>query len=234
MRENNKYHFILHGYLSNADQHYMEGRFLWFNLCHHGASNLLWLSLEQMITIVIFESRLFLGKIDPFTIKKDGVETEYKYDPQEKDIKKIDQIISRTLYKIERRHRLEILLKKLQNETKLSLDSYYPTLEKLKEFHDRRYYENVSTSINHGIINQIDEVFFKLRNMISEFIPRALIDEIAYQQKFKTGHPLPCFVYTYKDNKHFSSRKHPEVNQMLPDGRKIRNNGSNDEIIKSL
>lgn len=231
MEDNHYYYFCLNGYLSNADNLYVEGRFLWLNQGISGACNLIWLSIEQLITILIFESRIQKGSFDSVIVKNDGVAQELVYDPQEKDIDVIHTFISRTLYMIERRHRLQKLLDVLRAETAINLEEHVDVLEKTKEFHDRRYFENSSTSINLNLLNEIDRVFFLLRGYLSEHIPRSLIDEIAFQREFSQGHPLPIFSYAYQSNDSFSSRKHPVVNQILQDNRIIKNDGIHNELL---
>jgi len=231
MQDNHYFYFCLNVYLLNADSHYVEGRFLWLNHGIQGACNLLWLAVEQLITLVILDKRLIDRSIDNVEIKHNGNTQVLIYDPQEQDIKVIDKIISRTLYKIERKHRLDRLLDILKSETDIALDGQRSALEKLKEYHDRRYYENSGSSINLGLLDEIDMFYFTLRGSLSETIPRSLIDEIAFQKEFPQGHPLPLFSYAYVKNQHFASRKHPVVNQMTQNGQTIKNDGVENELF---
>jgi hypothetical protein len=231
MKDNYYYYFALHSYLSRADGHYLEARLLWFNFAIDGSCNLFWLAIEQLIKLNVIQHRIENNCLSDVRIKENGNEIIYSYDPQETDIRKIHKILDKTSYKVNSRHQLDQLLRILMSESGIDLSRFQETLEKIKEYYERRYYKDESTSINSGQIDKVDEIYFYLRNNLNENFPRALIDEISYQRKFKTGHPLSYFVYAYQDNNHFNSRKHPVVNQRLPDGRIIRNDGDKDEII---
>jgi len=85
-------------------------------------------------------------------------------------------------------------------------------------------------TISHGIIKTLDEVYFLLRSTLSENIPRSLIDEVAFQKEFRIPHPLPIFTFAYLKNEHFKSKKHPEVNILVGEGKCIVNDGVNNLI----
>jgi hypothetical protein len=229
MKDNYYYYFGLHAYLSRADGHYLEGRFLWSNYAVDGACNLLWLAIEQLIKLNIIQTRLENKTLNGVEIKENGNKVTLDYDAQENDIRKIHKILDKTSYKINSRHHLDELLRILKDEVEIDLLNYYDTLDKVKEYYERRYYKDIGSSINLGQLDRIDEVYFYLRCNLNDQFPRALIDEISYQKKFNTGHPIPYFIFSYKENKHFKSRKHPVVNQMLPDGSIIENDGDKDE-----
>ncbi|MCD6321725.1 MAG: hypothetical protein J7L77_01745 [Clostridiales bacterium] len=232
MKDNDLYYFALSAYLSKADSHYLEARLLWLNFAIDGACDLFWLAIEQLIKLNLIQHRIEEKSLQDVKIRENGNKIVYSYDPQETDFRKIHKILDKTSYEINSRHQLDKLLRLLIEETGIDLCTFRDTLEKVKEYYERRYYRAGSTSISLGLIDKIDEIYFYLRNSLNENFPRALIDEISYQRKFNTGHPLPYFAYAYLNNKHFKSRKHPVVNQMLPDGRIIYNDGCKDEICK--
>jgi hypothetical protein len=229
MKDNYYYYFCLHAYLSRADDHYVEGRFLWANYAVDGACILLWLAIEQLIKLNIIQERIENKVLDGIEIKESGNKVTLGYDPQEKDVRKIHKILDKTSYKINSRHQLNELLRILNDQVNIDLSIYYDTLRKVKEYYERRYYKDQGTSISLGQLESIDEVYFLLRGNLNEQFPRALIDEINFQKKFEIVHPLPFWIFAYRENKHFKSRKHPIVNQMLPDGRVIKNDGELDE-----
>jgi hypothetical protein len=229
MKDNYYYYFCLHAYLSRADDHYVEGRFLWANYAVDGACILLWLAIEQLIKLNIIQERIENKVLDGIEIKESGNKVTLGYDPQEKDVRKIHKILDKTSYKINSRHQLDKLLGILNDEVIIDLSMYEDTLGSVKEYYERRYYKDQGTSISLGQLESIDEVYFLLRGNLNEQFPRALIDEINFQKKFEIVHPLPFWIFAYRENKHFKSRKHPIVNQMLPDGRVIKNDGELDE-----
>jgi hypothetical protein len=230
MKDNYYYYFCLHAYLSRADHHYVEGRFLWANYAVDGSCILLWLAIEQLIKLNIIQERIEKKVLDGVEIKESGNKVTLDYDPQEKDVRKINKILDKTSYKINSRHQLNELLRILNDQVNIDLSIYYDTLGKVKEYYERRYYKDEGTSISIGQLDSIDEVYFLLRGNLNEQFPRALIDEINFQKKFDLGHPLPFWIFAYRENKHFKSRKHPIVNQMLPDGRVIKNDGEINKI----
>jgi hypothetical protein len=229
MKDNYYYYFCLHAYLSRADDHYVEGRFLWANYAVDGACILLWLAIEQLIKLNIIQERIENKVLDGIEIKESGNKVTLGYDPQEKDVRKIHKILDKTSYKINSRNQLDKLLVILNDEVNIDLSMYEDTLGSVKEYYERRYYKDQGTSISLGQLESIDEVYFLLRGNLNEQFPRALIDEINFQKKFEIVHPLPFWIFAYRENKHFKSRKHPIVNQMLPDGRVIKNDGELDE-----
>ncbi len=232
MEDNYYYYFCLNAYLSRADEHYIEGRFLWSNTAVDGACNLLWLAIEQLIKLNIIQARIENRTLNDVEINENGNRITLVYDPQERDIRKIHKILDKTSYKINSRHQLDELLRILKDEVNIDLSPYYDTLDKVKEYYERRYYKDEGTSISLGQLESIDEIYFNLRGNLNVQFPRALIDEISFQKKFNTGHPLPYFIFAHKDNKHFKSRRHPIVNQMLPNGKVVKNDGETDELME--
>ena len=181
-----------------------------------------------MIKFLIIQNRLENKSLCSVNISESGRKTTYTYNPQEVSTRKMHKIIDKHSYKINSKHQLKQLLKILTKETGIDLTLHFATLNKIKEYYDRRYCKDASSSISLSEMNKVDEIFFFLRKRVNINVPRALIDEISFQKKFKLQHPLPYFIYAYKNNRYFESRRHPVVNQLLPDGRIIENDGIND------
>jgi hypothetical protein len=72
MKDNYYYYFCLHAYLSRADHHYVEGRFLWANYAVDGSCILLWLAIEQLIKLNIIQERIEKKVLDGVEIKESG------------------------------------------------------------------------------------------------------------------------------------------------------------------
>lgn len=59
-------YLILNGWLQVADNHYIQGRFLWRNYGFQGANILLWLSCEQMMKLLIIQKNKKTGSDTSF------------------------------------------------------------------------------------------------------------------------------------------------------------------------
>ena len=124
-------HLALNTWLQKADWNYLEGRVLWFQLLIEGACNLLWLSIEQVLKILILQARI--ETIDS-TCK--GLATVYKtLDKEAKSISK-------------RHSRIEIVQQVENTYSGLNLTPYYSVMDKLEEYFNRRYVIHNSSSIN--------------------------------------------------------------------------------------
>ncbi|QCK15447.1 hypothetical protein [Mangrovivirga cuniculi] len=55
MAENKHFIKVLNNWLSTADRNYIQGRYLWIRGGTVGGSNLLWLSLEQLMKILLLQ-----------------------------------------------------------------------------------------------------------------------------------------------------------------------------------
>lgn len=218
--KDNFIHFLsLTSYLTRADRHYVEGRFLWATQAVDGSCILLWLGIEQIIKTYIVQHRLINGTLQDVVVKNGPSKTVVKYDPQETDSKKIHALFDRTFYNIDPRHDLDRLMEIMANEVHFSLESHKANLEKVKEYYERRYVQPGGTSISLDQIFTIDQVYFLIREKLAPEIQCSLIDEIAYQKHFDFKHPLQHFQYAYRDNRFFKAKKHPQIVFQHPDSR---------------
>lgn len=220
------YFFSLHSYLTLVDNHYVEGRFLWLNHVFNGAGNLLWLAFEQLIKILIIQSRMEQNQITEIKIKNEsGNKINVKFSDNEMDIKLRAKILDALFYQIDSKHNLNTLFKEFHDTTDINLSQYKICLEKINEFFKRRYVVNNGTSINPKMLDEIDELFFSLRSLISNYIPQSLIDEILFRKKYSLKEPIPFFGTLFLKNNFVTSRQYEDLIDKLPDGRIIAHNG---------
>lgn len=225
MKENLLYHMVLGAYLTTADRHYLDGRILRFSNSAFGAGMPLWLAAEQMIKLYIVQTRVENKSLS-------NVSHSLTYNPLETNIDLAFKVVSKSFKNLSPHHKVDPLLKEMEGI--LNINSYKKTLEKVHELYERRYFVNRGTSIPSDTFPYLDEFYFKLRSHLSKNIPRSLIDEIAYQKKFGTGHPLRNFTYAYYDNPFFRAKEHPVVYQSLPDGKIIANDGVADAYVTTV
>jgi len=194
-----KGYLSLNSWLQKADKNYIEGRLLWLNWLVDGASNLLWLSLEQMIKILLLQKR-----IDSFSSQVNNLDDLHNL--LDSEGKKIG-------------HDVHKLIEQIKIEyPDLDIDKFEKILKKLQEYFYRRYVVNSSSSISLLMLNQVDEFYFLLRSKVDPDIGLGTIDEIFIQRKHNWGHPLSAFAYAYLQNKHFKTRKHREITYSTFDG----------------
>lgn len=188
-----KSYLALNSWLQKSDQNYIEGRLLWLNWLVEWASNLLWLSLEQIIKILLLQKN-----IDAFS-------------GQATNLDELHKILETEGMKIG--HNVHKLIEKVNLEyPNLDISKYEDTLKKLKEYFYRRYVANKGSSISMLMLDSIDELYFLLRNEVNSDVGLGTIDEIYIQRKHNWGHPLSAFAYAYLQNNHFRTRKHKEIN----------------------
>lgn len=187
-----KGYLSLNSWLQKADRNYIEGRLLWFNLCVDGASNLLWLALEQIIKILLLQKN-----IDSFS--KQCGDLDELYVVLEKEAKKIGHSVNQLLSSIDAEYE------------GLNVNTFKDVLEKTNEYFYRRYVVKNGSSISLLMINDIDNLYFLLRSNILSDVGVSVIDEICIQKKNEWKHPIDAFVFAYKDNKYFKPRKHTEI-----------------------
>lgn len=202
-----KSYLTLNSWLQKADHNYYEGRLLWLHMCLDGACNLLWLSCEQMIKILLLQK-----KIDEISSKSKNLNELHK---------KLDRL-GKSI-----NHDAKKLIKELENEyPDLDINKFIPVLEKLQEYFFRRYVVHQGSSISLMMIKEIDEFYFLLRNKVEANVGLGTIDEIYIQKKHKWKHPLEAFAYAYIDNKSFRSRKHRVINIQGPDRKIYKEDGT--------
>lgn len=119
---NTNSYLALNAWLQTSDDNYISGRLLWLNEMIDGACNLLWLSCEQIIKILILQNSL-----DAKTAECKTVEEVHCF---------IDNELKKKYG-----HGLSALMKKIDDEyPDVKIMNYKKVLEKLNEFFNRRYY----------------------------------------------------------------------------------------------
>lgn len=220
------YFFSLHSYLALADNHYVEGRFLWLNQAFNGAGNLLWLAFEQLIKILIIQNMIEKNSLHDIEIKGcSGKKIKVKYDQNENDLELMAKILDSLFFGIDSKHNLNSLLRSLKDDTGIDLTEYNKCLTKINEFFKRRYVVNSGTSINPVMLDEIDRLFFYLRCFISHDIPQSFIDEIIFKRKYTIQEPIPFFGTLFHKNNYVVPRQYNDIIDRIPDGRVVAHNG---------
>ena len=203
---NSKEYLVLNSWLQKADQNYIGGRILWFKLFIDQASNLLWLSLEQIIKI------LLLQKIICDSAQDKNLDILHKeYDREAKTIG----------------HNVKKLIEAVDSKyPQINIKGYEDLLNKLQEYFFRRYVVRGSSSINLKQIERIDELYFMLRELVDSEVGLGTIDEIFIQKKRGSGHPLSSYKYAYHNNKYFRTREHREMIFFTLNGERFKENGT--------
>ena len=226
MNKINNYFFYFNSYLSLIDHHCLDGRFLWMNHAYNSAGNLLWLSFEQLIKLLIIQNRIEKNEIETVVIKdKTKGKTNIKFNDLEYDFKTIHKILDSLFFHLEPQHKLDHLLKEFNENFSIDLVKHNDCLKKLKEYFNRRYVTNSGTSYDPKMINEIDEIFFKLRNNCSFLIPQSFIDEIIFRKKYNIQEPVPYFESVFYKNNFIEIRQYSDLIDKIPDGRIIAHNG---------
>jgi hypothetical protein len=191
-------YLVLNSWLQKSDQNYIDGRFLWLNKRINSACNLLWLSLEQMIKILLVQS-----EIDEML--KGSTNLEESHGIVDLKCKKLG-------------HRIKELLLGLNKKYSDSdVFRFENQLEKLNEYFFRRYVVHGGASIAVTMICDIDELYFAIRDKVDPDVGVGIIDSVFIQRKYSLGHPYSVFEYAYLHNKYFRTRKHKEIRFALFD-----------------
>lgn len=195
---NSKSYLVLNSWLQNADSNYIAGRLLWSHLLVVGASNLLWLSCEQLTKIVLLQD-----KVDEMA---SGCE----------DISKVHKSINNAAKKLG--HNVGRLVSSLDElHPEIEINKYRDVLYKLHEYFFRRYPAQNGSSISLEMINRADALYFCLRSLVVPDVGVGTIDEIFIQRKHGWEHPLPAFEYAYSKNNYFGPRRHRLYRILGPD-----------------
>jgi hypothetical protein len=169
---NSQSYLALNAWLQKADQNYMEGRLLWLNMLVNGASNLLWLSSEQLIKILLLQKN-----IDPLSDSSSNLND--LHNKIDREGKKLGHDVHKLIAKV----KLEY--------SDLDLTGFEPMLIKLQEYFYRRYVVNSGSSISLNLLDEVDDFYFQVRSKIDPEIGLGTIDEIFIQRKHEWGHPIP-------------------------------------------
>ncbi len=192
-------YLVLNSWLQKSDHNYIDGRLLWLNMRINSACNLLWLSLEQIIKILLIQS-----DIDEILQKK-TIDLEESYKLIDLKCRKIGHQINDLIFRLNQKY------------SDLDTSRFEPILKKLNEFFYRRYAVHRGTSIAVTLICDIDELYFALRDKVDSDVGIGTIDSIFIERKHSLSHAYSAFQYAYLHNKYFRTRKHKEFRFSLPD-----------------
>lgn len=191
-------YLVLNSWLQKSDQNYIDGRFLWLNKRINSACNLLWLSLEQMIKILLVQ-----GDIDEILKKSKDFEESYKL---------IDLKCKKIGHKVN-----ELLLGLNRKYSDIDILKFEPIIEKLNEYFYKRYAGHGGTSIAVTMIFNIDKLYFALRDKVDPDVGIGAIDQIFIERKHSISHAYSVYLYAYLHNEYFRTRKHREFRFAFPD-----------------
>jgi hypothetical protein len=202
-----KSYLVLNAWLQTSDRNYLSGRFLWINFLHESACNLLWLSCEQIIKILIIQEKV--DSLCEGCNTLDEVHTKIDFEG-----KKLGHNVKDLISKIKAEH------------PDLNITKYQEVLEKLQEYFYRRYVVHRSSSIAISLLGKTDELYFCLRKIVAPDIGLGLIDEVFIQKKHGWRHPVKSFAFAYHKNNFFAPRKHRKVNLIGPDNKTYEEDGT--------
>lgn len=203
------FHLALNAWLQTADSNYISGRLLWTQRLVDGASNLLWLSIEQMIKILVLHSRL------------------PQLDTGSSTIEQAHRALDRAAFSVSRDHSCTSLVAALSAaHPSIDLSPHLDAMAKLEEYYRRRYYVNQGSSIRLMLLHKADALYFLLRSHVAPELGVGTIDEIGIRRKHGWGQTLPAFEFAYRDNLSFAPRRHSVINIMGPNGTRVSEDGS--------
>ncbi|MFN1584640.1 hypothetical protein [Vibrio rotiferianus] len=186
-------YLALNAWLQKADSNYIEGRVLWLQHLVNGACNLLWLSSEQLIKVLLLQN-----EIEDISAKSENL-TEL-HTRLEKRGRKLG-------------HSADKLTTALcKAYPAIDIERFLATLHKLQSYFYRRYAVHSASSISLSMLTEVDEMYFLLRSQVLPEVGLGVIDEIHIQRKHQLGHPLHAFSYVYLNNDFFKPRKHRSIN----------------------
>lgn len=203
------FQLALNAWLQKADDNYISGRVLWMGWLVDSASNLLWLSTEQMIKILVLHQQL--PKLDS------GNATD----------RLAHTTLDRAARAIASNHSSTSLIAALNGAIpSIDMAAHSPTMAKLEEYYRRRYYVNQDSSTSLSLLHDVDSLYFYLRKHVHPDLGMSTIDEIGIRRKHGWEQTLPYFQYAYADNRSFSPRRHTEITMIGPDGKLVVEDGT--------
>lgn len=193
-------YLTLNAWLQKSDGNYIDGRLLWLNHRINGSCNLLWLASEQIIKILLLQK-------DIDTLSLASADLAALHTNLDEKAKKLG-------------HKVHNLIQAVNIAyPELCISKYEAVLKRLQEHFYRRYVVHSGSSIALTMLDEIDELYFLLRNNVHADVGLGTVDEIFIQKKHGWNHPLPAFSFAYLENRHFRPRKHRVVSIQGPDGR---------------
>jgi len=178
----------LSSWLGNADVLYLDARVLWLQISGMGGGLILmWLAIEQLMKTVVFQERLKNGDSKKSNMDEVLIElTSWG--------KKIGHSFKANRAALYKSHP-EIFTA----EEEIILQSVYDHFE-------ARYVDNQSRSIEIKALKVLDEVYFRLRDLMSEDIPMSHMDMIDSHRHSQIYRMADYTKFAFIDNPHFHGR----------------------------
>lgn len=220
----NNWLFNLSAYLSKSDKNYVGGRILWEQWMLDSAGNLLWLSIEQLVKIIVVQDEIdfqvYLKQKEYTTLERNLNNTQ-----------EFCKIISSLFRRINGNHSVQGLIDSTSENLNKLLNNNINLLNNINILYQNRYYisQNRTTQLN--MVDEIDELYFNLRSMINENIPRSYIDEILFYKECANSFILGGH-FLYSGNKFIKSRKYPPINTRMKDGTIISYDGETKKLLE--
>jgi hypothetical protein len=218
--------FHLNAFLSKCDENYISGRALWRIWSYDTAGNLLWLSLEQLAKVISTQSQIEKPK---FLSQKELSHLNANINNTEEFCK----ILSEVFRRINTNHSVEGLIKNSTPNLNLNklLTENKSILDNINNLYQNRYYLPLNRSIDPEWIEDVDELYFEMRKLVSSEIPLATIDGILFDLEFIESFCEPFQTELFKENRHLVNRKYPELTRQLSSGRIVSFDGVNKTFI---
>jgi len=180
----------LSSWLGNADTLYLDARVLWLQGDGLGSGLILmWLAIEQLIKTVVFQDRIQNRELKA----KDAEAVFAEFDSWGK---KINHSFASNLNALYTHH------------SDLFSEDEKKVLQNVYEHFEARYVDNKSRGIEIKALNVLDEIYFRLRDLISEDLPMSHIDMIDVHRKSEMYRLSDYTRFAFTDNPHFHARAH--------------------------
>jgi len=198
------HNLVINSWLQKADHLYIDWRCLWYKMWIDSACILLWLSIEQIMKILIIQNKIKNWEI----IIKDL------------DLNEIHKLYDKEARKItssqKTQHSSDKVLKIFHdNYPEFNINEYEESISKVNEYFDRRYVKHCWTSINILLLYKIDELYFNFRDLIDENVVQWTIDEIFIRKEAWVWQTTQVFNYAFQDNTYFRPRNLKNCNDII-------------------
>lgn len=197
------YKLVINSWLQKSDHLYIDWRCLWYKMWINSACVLLWLSLEQMMKILIIQDKI----------------NKWEINLEEKNLDEIHSIFdkeARKLSKWQNHHCIDELLNNFNiSYPAFDINQYKTNILKINEYFGRRYVKHSWTSISILLLYSIDELYFNLRDLIDHKVIQWTIDEIFIRKQMWFNQIIDVFNYAFYDNKYFRPRKIDNCNTII-------------------